>query len=608
MFVAMFLLTLTAGCSGLLGETAKPSESTAAKKTTKEVVETVVQKELFEKTLEEYGLGIDTIFIPELFWSPGDKQLIFTGTKKNPKKDGDYAVILADTEKNTMIKLKDGMLRAKPSWTTDESLTVFGTNEGLFLYKTSTADMKKISDKGYSPSVSPDNRKIAYVNDGIWVYDIERQVSTQITKGKYDASPIWFSDNTRIFYFRDNDKNLGDGAGNQQVMSILDTSNPVKLKDVFVDRKGKFRSAQWLEDDKVIRINAGWDDGHFEYIADLAKNSLIDVGELYMGMPGETISYNKKAGRVLKAANGLVELYDFGMKKTGELFINDDTSFSEAVDNLWHTPLAGNRVVYVLINKEQTRGSVMMSYAGEDSKQTRFTPYGDYTIPVACNSGEKIAFFENGKRLRIIDLNNSKGEQMVTVPGKSRAFRELQQMFPDVVGTQWIYNGFAEYGHRMKIDGINGQPGQSREYLISGKVADMSGGEGKADFSLYLEYHISGDGVKEIVKKGEKLPHKIREFYILKAPLVKGNKWTEKVKINGKETELNAEIMELSKEVQTNKKVIEVQYTAKADGMPNGVYKETRVFKEKSGVVSFENTFSKEIEFNYSLYKIGIEK
>ncbi|MCX7842756.1 MAG: hypothetical protein N2489_06745 [Clostridia bacterium] len=188
---------------------------------------------------------------------------------------------------------------------------------------------------------------------------------------------------------------------------------------------------------------------------------------------------------------------------------------------------------------------------------------------------------------------------------KSENMNELKQMLPEEAGMQWIYNGFAEYGHTMKLDSINVQPDKRLVYSVTGEVADMSDGEAEGDFSLYLEYHISNDGMREIVKKGEKLPHKIKEFYVLKAPLVKGNKWSEKVSINGKDTELQAEIIEDSRESETNSRVIKVQYTAKADGMPDGTYIETRVFKERTGIISFENTFDKDIEFNYSLFEIS---
>lgn len=154
----------------------------------------------------------------------------------------------------------------------------------------------------------------------------------------------------------------------------------------------------------------------------------------------------------------------------------------------------------------------------------------------------------------------------------------------------------------MKIDGINKEKDGSIRYLISGEVDDMSGGAGKGDFKINIEYLFSNDSVREIIKKGDKLPHKIKEMDILRAPLVKGGTWTQTVKINGKDTELKAEIIEDKDSSWPNEKVLKVQYTAKAEGMPDGIYKETRIFREKKGLIYFENTYTNEITFNYRLY------
>lgn len=184
-----------------------------------------------------------------------------------------------------------------------------------------------------------------------------------------------------------------------------------------------------------------------------------------------------------------------------------------------------------------------------------------------------------------------------------QAKSELLKMLPDKVGAEWVYNGFAEYGHKMKIDSIsNALADEKAHFLISGKVDDMSDGEAKGDFDINLEYVVSKDGIREIIKKGEKMPHKISEFDVLRYPLTKGNTWTQQVSINGSSTELKAEIIEIGKS-SDNSKTIKVQYTAKVAGMPNDTYKEVRTFEEGKGLVSFENTFDKDIDFSYSLYK-----
>lgn len=186
-----------------------------------------------------------------------------------------------------------------------------------------------------------------------------------------------------------------------------------------------------------------------------------------------------------------------------------------------------------------------------------------------------------------------------------QAKSELLKMLPDKVGAEWKYNGFAEYGHSMKLDSIsNALADEKAHFLISGKVDDMSDGEAKGDFDINLEYVVSKDGIREIIKKGEKMPHKISEFDVLRYPLTKGNTWTQQVSINGCTTELKAEIIEIGAS-SDNSKTVKVQYTANVAGMPNDTYKEVRIFEEGKGLVTFENTFDKDIDFNYNLYKFS---
>ncbi|MCX7922349.1 MAG: hypothetical protein N3B21_10135 [Clostridia bacterium] len=208
----------------------------------------------------------------------------------------------------------------------------------------------------------------------------------------------------------------------------------------------------------------------------------------------------------------------------------------------------------------------------------------------------------NGGGANDTGTGSEKSADVVKKPDYSK---ELLKMFPDKVGTEWIYSGFAEYGHQMTLDERSKVANKGYEIKISGNIFDMSDGEAKGDFSLALKYVFSDEAVKEIVEKGEKLPHKIKEFEILRGPLKLGNSWTQNVIINGKETELKAEILEDTVEKDSNKRVIKVRYTAKVDGMPDGIYKETRTFKEGAGLVHFENTFDQNIEFIYSLYKIN---
>ena len=199
--------------------------------------------------------------------------------------------------------------------------------------------------------------------------------------------------------------------------------------------------------------------------------------------------------------------------------------------------------------------------------------------------------------------DNPKPGTSEQIDKENAAIKEFAAMLPDKAGAEWKYNGFAEYGHSMKLDAINKDSKGEIQYLISGLVDDMSGGESKDDFSLSLKYVISKDGIKEIINKGDKMPHKVRELDVLRAPLAKGSTWTQKVDINGQSVELKAAIIDVLENSEKGK-VIKVEYTAPVSEMPNNTYKEVRIFEEGKGMTSFENTFDKDIDFNYSLFNL----
>ena len=83
--------------------------------------------------------------------------------------------------------------------------------------------------------------------------------------------------------------------------------------------------------------------------------------------------------------------------------------------------------------------------------------------------------------------------------------------------------------------------------------------------------------------------------------MAQGSTWKQEVEINGQSVELKAAIIDISKNSEKGK-VVKVEYTASVSGMPNNIYKEVRIFEEGKGMTSFENTFDKDIDFNYSLF------
>lgn len=196
--------------------------------------------------------------------------------------------------------------------------------------------------------------------------------------------------------------------------------------------------------------------------------------------------------------------------------------------------------------------------------------------------------------------------QQAPAPGgeEDRVSQQLVEIFPQEIGYEWIYSGFAEYGHRMRLDNISGSTENPEVlvYEISGEVYDPSGGEAPGDFGLEMEYVITKDTVTERIIKGEKLIHVFRELELLKLPLQAGTKWQQKVETSGGEQVLTAEILSAEAEKEEGPVIYKVRYTVPMEGMPDGIYVEERAFAEGTGVIHYARTLGEEYDFMFEYY------
>ncbi|MFA4885664.1 MAG: GerMN domain-containing protein [Desulfotomaculaceae bacterium] len=159
---------------------------------------------------------------------------------------------------------------------------------------------------------------------------------------------------------------------------------------------------------------------------------------------------------------------------------------------------------------------------------------------------------------------------------------QLSRLLPDKAGYNWIYEGFAEYGHQMELDVITDEP-QKRMYSISGEVGDPSNGESTKDRSISIKYTIEVNRLIQEKTEQAMLDSKYDKLILIKTPLTVGTFWTETVvDKTGKETLMNAHIKKVELTDDNKKK-----YTVKYEDTNSGYYEE-RVIKEGAGVVAFE--------------------
>ena len=159
---------------------------------------------------------------------------------------------------------------------------------------------------------------------------------------------------------------------------------------------------------------------------------------------------------------------------------------------------------------------------------------------------------------------------------------QLAVLLPDKEGFTWLYDGFAEYGHQMRLDQLTDEP-QRRVYSISGEVYDASSGEGTLDRNISIEYILEGNRLRQKKSEEMMLDSKYNSLTLIKTPLDAGTFWSEKVMDkSGEETLLNALITKV--EVTSDNKK---QYTVRHEDSNSGYYEE-RIIKEGIGVIAFE--------------------
>jgi len=174
----------------------------------------------------------------------------------------------------------------------------------------------------------------------------------------------------------------------------------------------------------------------------------------------------------------------------------------------------------------------------------------------------------------------------------------LTGLFPDKEGFKWVYNGYAEYGHEMRLEEIN-RANDKIVYRMPGEVFDMSDGESDRDYSLEVTYTIT-PGLVIQEKKGEMVMDEFDSVELIRGPIEKGNTWEQTVKgKDGSEITLESTITDIVNEDGAN--LITVVYKDK-----NSEFYEKRIIKEGIGVVGYEKIFITEAgnyEIAYSLYE-----
>ncbi len=191
------------------------------------------------------------------------------------------------------------------------------------------------------------------------------------------------------------------------------------------------------------------------------------------------------------------------------------------------------------------------------------------------------------------DRNSGNSKQAAEAPSE-----ELKRLLPEGDGFRWVYSGFAEYGHTMELRSVISKD-SGIYYLAEGNVYDPSGGEAPGDFSLRIEYEITGQALI-MRKNSEKMMDGFSELELIRLPLKEGTRWEQKAEHkSGKAYSLTCSIEKI--ENRPEGKVYSVLYKDKDSG-----FYEKRLIQENWGVVSFETVWESgegPVTIGYDLYR-----
>lgn len=243
-----------------------------------EVIEDVDSKEtkVFNTKVTELGLNINKLG-GYLELSPDNKYLFFGGVFEEGEKF-ENKIFAAD--------LSSGRIWALPGSPIGEAsmngLIATAEMDTIYINRLSDGTYDEYTDSNMtlSGSFSPDGKKFVYNSTkGIRLIDLQTKTITEISQNRYDGAFAWYADSNRVLGFRENPLDNVFEAGKGRILAIWDLSKK-SYTDVPVDMPSSvLRRVRWMDEQAIALVNAGWDDGSFDYIVDLERNFVIDLGD-----------------------------------------------------------------------------------------------------------------------------------------------------------------------------------------------------------------------------------------------------------------------------------------------------------------------------------------
>lgn len=315
-----------------------------------------------EQPFSSYGLDINNSY-SGIYWSPDNHYILFEGQPKMVAGQMETApkVILGDLKEGTYKNIYDGSLVGAPSWS---SSSVAFASDGIYLYDLARGEIKVVSSApGHRPLLSPDGTKVVYEDNGLILYSVTTGASTVLLASKENVPAVWYKDGTRLLYWKSDGINLGDGAGMRQSVAVMDLVTK-ESKEFSSIPKGKFRTAEWIDEDHVY-IFGGFDDGRSDYILNI-KNETAHAFLQNMAL-GEYF-FETDNDRAYVYHLGEFTTYDFAGKELSKVTL--EGSSNPSLGGPYNMRIEKDNVVltYVPPNSQQANLGVWDSVTGKKIK------------------------------------------------------------------------------------------------------------------------------------------------------------------------------------------------------------------------------------------------
>jgi hypothetical protein len=232
---------------------------------------------IFNQDVSVLALGVDKVGY-YLRLSPNDRYMMWGGLTDNPEEPVNKFFV------TDLMSDETWQIPGMPINTWDiDNLLITVTETGIVLndLEKRTSEEVRESEIFFSGSVSPDGKKFAYnTNKGIRVLDLVTKKIDAVSAKQYDGAYAWLSDSVRILGYKENSKDNLFEAGKGRLLAIWDRQTKLADTDLGIDMPSSaLRSIKWITPDQVALVNAGYDDGSFDYIVDLPNKFVTDLGE-----------------------------------------------------------------------------------------------------------------------------------------------------------------------------------------------------------------------------------------------------------------------------------------------------------------------------------------